>query len=693
MPDGYLVQLGDNSLDEGDGIVGSLITFTTDQVLGDGNWEWSGTWSGSTFTNESEPGEYILASDGNVYFVPDFGPVDTLTGASVTGIPSFVGTTGSDSSLTGTFLDDDIDGLEGDDTIQGLGGADEIAGGGGNDDIEGNGGADTINAGDGDDTAEGGSGADVVSGGAGSDDVYGNGGADVLVGGSGSDDLYGGTGNDTLYGGQDPAASTSESFQWSEFGGNGANVGSGFTQTTGQMDVTVTLTNDGALTGASVDTATTQYTETDDAFSDSSALVLTGNGGADTVTVDFNFTSNDDGDTADAVENVSFRINDIDSLTWIDTLEINAFDANGNPVTVTITAESASNTVDGNEVTAGVGNGGAGDATGSILVQIAGPVSDIEIIYGNDGSANQAAWITDLTFDTIPLDDGADLLVGGEGEDEMYGGAGADTFQLADGDDAYGEEGDDLFILNDLGETSADIFIDGGEDGETGGDTLQLNGLASLSDVTFDSGSTESGTITLTNGTIVTFTNIENIICFTPGTEIATPFGPRRIEDLRRGDLVLTRDNGPQPIRWIGARTVPAAGDFAPVELLPSALEGATAPLLVSPQHRMLFSGYRAELLFGESEVLVAAKHLVDGHAVRFAPRATVTYMHMMFDRHEVVLANGAATESFFAGDEGLGALTDASREELFAIFPELRSSHGAPTARRALKAYEAALL
>ena len=360
-------------------------------------------------------------------------------------------------------------------------------------------------------------------------------------------------------------------------------------------------------------------------------------------------------------------------------------------MSVTITAEDALNAPSGNSVTAGVANGGADDASGSVLIEIAGPLSFFEIIYSNDNTGGQRAWISDVSFDPIPLPDGADTLIGGTGADEMFGGAGNDEFTLADGDTASGDDGDDLFTLTDLGEANAAIFIDGGESGETGGDTLALNGQAALSDVVYDVGNPENGTITLTDGTTVTFSNIENIICFTPGTLIATPFGPRAIEALQPGDLVLTRDRGPQPLRWIGKRTVPAQGNFAPIEVSPGVLgEGS---LLVSPQHRMLFTGYRAELLFGESEVLVAAKHLVDGHSVRISPRKHVTYIHLMFDCHEIISANGLPTESFLAADQGLSALDDGSRSELFELFPELRSTSVGPSARRSLKAFEAALL
>jgi len=62
---------------------------------------------------------------------------------------------------------------------------------------------------------------------------------------------------------------------------------------------------------------------------------------------------------------------------------------------------------------------------------------------------------------------------------------------------------------------------------------------------------------------------------------------------------------------------VPGRGRLAPVRLRPGVLTGLERDLVVSPQHRVMFNGYRAELLFGEREVLVPARHLVDGVAAR----------------------------------------------------------------------------
>lgn len=165
----------------------------------------------------------------------------------------------------------------------------------------------------------------------------------------------------------------------------------------------------------------------------------------------------------------------------------------------------------------------------------------------------------------------------------------------------------------------------------------------------------------------------DSIICFASGTMIRTPRGERRIEHLREGDLVLTLDGGPQPIRWIASRTVRATGVLAPIRFARGAL-GNDRDLFVSPQHRMLLSGARVRRALGRDQLLAPAMALVDDAQVSVAYSGMVTYRHMMFDRHQVVIANGAPSESFHPGGIALDTLDRRERDELFAIFPGLRS-------------------
>lgn len=118
--------------------------------------------------------------------------------------------------------------------------------------------------------------------------------------------------------------------------------------------------------------------------------------------------------------------------------------------------------------------------------------------------------------------------------------------------------------------------------------------------------------------------------------------------------------------------------------------------MLVSPNHRMLLSSDLAEVMFGAREVLVAAKHLTGLDGIAPAVRMGVSYVHVMCERHEVLLANGSWTESFQPGRDSLDGIGAAQRNEIFALFPELRGAAGRRAygaARRSLKAHEAKLL
>lgn len=298
--------------------------------------------------------------------------------------------------------------------------------------------------------------------------------------------------------------------------------------------------------------------------------------------------------------------------------------------------------------------------------------------------------------DTLSGDEGDDTIIGGAGADTIDGGTGNDTIHGGGGDTITGGAGNDTIIIDPALLDGENITITGSEDADgNDNDVLDLSDLAADDyTITYDETNPENGVVTLTNGSTITFTGIETVICFAHGTRIETPYGPRAIETLKPGDLILTLDHGPQPLRWVGAREVPALGQFAPIEIGKGAL-GNSETLIVSPQHRMLLTDWRAQMLFDAPEVFAAAKHLVNGETIRTRTGGMVTYYHLMFDQHEVIFAEDVPTESFHASDYSLTGVADAAREELFALFPELRAlpaSHG-DTARRCLKAHESGLL
>ncbi|MBW6506389.1 MAG: Hint domain-containing protein [Rhodobacteraceae bacterium] len=707
--------------------------------------------------------------------------------------------------------------------------------------------------------------------------LNGGGAADTITGLSGNDSITGGGGNDYINAGVETFTNTPLDFNWSLRGSQNTNIGNAYTQNTGGVNVTTTYTDHGPATSFRVETNATGYVASGETYNPNSMAALSASGNGLAATIGVNFSAVNGSGYANTVENVSFRINDVDSGGWVDIITINAYDAAGNLIPVTITP-AGNDTVSGNTITSGPGNDTASSAAGSVLVEIAGPVARFDIIYSNGGNSGQVIVISDIQFEAMPVDndtvsggdgndtilgglgddllygdagddsidggagndtldggngndtllggdgddsllggDGADFLdggagndtlIGGIGNDTLVGGAGADVLNAGQGmdfadysasgagvsidlaagtgaggdaegdtlsgvdgligsdfddvllgfdgfsndpsdsytnvfyagagndyldgrggdDSLFGEDGDDTifggagndWIVGGAGldhvfggtgsdtitvnwNDSAGEFVDGGEDDDNSDvDVLVVNGRAKI---IYDT-NPENGTIRWADGSTTTFANIENITqvpCFTPGTLIETKAGPLPVERLRVGQKVLTRDNGFQRIRWIGRRGL-CAGDLAanpalqPVLIRQGALGSGlpTADLRVSPQHRMLLSGARADLLFGEPEVLAAALHLVGQPGIERALCDSVTYLHMMFDAHEIILADGAWTESFQPGDGTLSGLDNAQRVELFAVFPELRlpaARRGYAAARRSLKAHEVGVL
>ncbi|WP_227493353.1 Hint domain-containing protein [Paracoccus kondratievae] len=183
----------------------------------------------------------------------------------------------------------------------------------------------------------------------------------------------------------------------------------------------------------------------------------------------------------------------------------------------------------------------------------------------------------------------------------------------------------------------------------------------------------ESDTFTVT----LNFTKV----CFVRGTMIETIDGPVAIEDIRPGTLVRTMDSGFRPVKWIGSAVVgghdkPIPANLRPIRIRAGAL-GANTPetdLLVSPQHRILVRSRIAQRMFSTTEVLVAAKQLLQVEGIDIETGTErVEYFHMMFDQHEIVFSNGAPTESLYLGAEALKGLGAAAVDEILQILPQLR--------------------
>ena len=174
--------------------------------------------------------------------------------------------------------------------------------------------------------------------------------------------------------------------------------------------------------------------------------------------------------------------------------------------------------------------------------------------------------------------------------------------------------------------------------------------------------------------------------CFTPGTLIDAEGGSKRVEDIQQGDLVMTMDDGLQPVRAVLRQTVRAYGKFAPIHFAAGSI-GNERGFSVSPEHRMLICDWRAQLLMGQDEVLVAAKHLVDDVNVCRVEGGVIEYIHLLFDTHQIVFGDGCPSESCLP-DTGLAQGGCEQQAELLELFPQLadhktRVLAARPVARR----------
>ncbi|WP_299670716.1 Hint domain-containing protein [uncultured Roseobacter sp.] len=330
-----------------------------------------------------------------------------------------------------------------------------------------------------------------------------------------------------------------------------------------------------------------------------------------------------------------------------------------------------------NDVSGSVGlnaagyRGGRGDDTftddGTLGGTMRGGSGD-DVLQGGSGSNN------------IDGNGGDDVLRGGGGNNNLRGGSGDDTLFAEDGSGNLNGGGGDDEIFAGLNTT----FVQGGN----GDNTLTVPQGSVVNPF-----SQTGGQVQLPNGNSFTYLNIAavTVACFTAGTPLRTPRGDVPVEALAVGDLVETLDHGAGQVRWIGRRTVPGRGALAPVTFRPGSI-GNREVLRVSPQHRILLSGWKCQLMFETDEVLCAAKHLCDGDQVFTAPCAAVTYYHVMFDAHEVVFAHGARLESFYAGDHILEA-DRATHDEVMALFPELGGPGLPRAARPIVKGFEARTL
>ncbi len=604
-------------------------------------------------------------------FAPETGTVSDAATGDVTNFSEI------ENILLGAG-DDTVIGSTGDDNVDSGGGDDSMSGGEGNDTLSSSDGLDTIDGGIGDDSLTGGDEADLIICGEGDDTLIGGRGPDTLDGGEGDDSVLGGADNDSIIG-------SDGSDVVEDLGGNNiidTSGGSplpdiGFPAYGPFPDVPADSDPDDdrdfVTTGDGNDSITT---------GDDADTIVSG-GGNDTIN------SGIDDDEVDAGSG--------DDLVTIGEGNDTVLGGDGNDTIYGGLGPSFPTSTDIPDAP-GTGPFGPEPVPGNGRDSIDGGRGN-DLIYGED---DDDTLIGGLGADTLDggIDD--DLLQGGVGQDDMIGGQGADTME--GGDDR------DFFIINEREDAFGDV-VDGG----TGGndvDRLTLTGLGRfeiVGETTDADGDSTSGTVNFLDdlGNIegsLTFTEIERlVICFTPGTAIATPRGEVDVANLQVGDRVITRDNGVQEISWIGRKKLGAADLIADPKLRPVLIKkgslGNNLPerdMMVSPNHRMLMANSQTQVLFDEREVLVASKYLVGQPGIFQLDTLGVEYVHVMFENHEVILGDGTWTESFQPGDHSLSGIDEEQRDEIFKLFPSLQNEKGRraySSARQSLKAHEAKML
>ncbi|WP_298256841.1 Hint domain-containing protein [uncultured Litoreibacter sp.] len=174
--------------------------------------------------------------------------------------------------------------------------------------------------------------------------------------------------------------------------------------------------------------------------------------------------------------------------------------------------------------------------------------------------------------------------------------------------------------------------------------------------------------------------------CFALGTHILTPLGDRLIQDLKVGDLVETLDHGAQPIRSMGVRRFEAVEDAAPIRFKAGTLNNEH-DLCVTADHRIRFAGWQSDLLFGEWEVLVAARDFVNGVTVTRDVGGMVRYAYLGFDAHHIIFAERVPVESSQLGQADASAIPAGAK----LAFPPLQAHEAQVLLRSYTKAAEPA--
>lgn len=702
--------------------------FGTDTIVGG---------EGVTYTSDTDRIDFSALTTGvNVTFSATEAGTATSDGNTLTFSQiEEIMLTDFDDSVDNSALSSavSLDGGDGADTLIGGSGADTLAGGDGSDYIDGGAGDDLLTTGLGNDTLVGGAGNDTLMNSDGDDSLDGGAGDDSIVATGGEDTLRGGSGADTMEGGDD-----ADTFIIEDGFGNDSITGGEGTTDPGDEDFdTIDLS---ALTGPVTvtyigDEAGTITDGTDTiTFTEIERLILTDQG--DDVDLNERTAHIVAGDGNDTIEDITDGIVDAgagdDMLdadhgagtasiiggTGNDTISWDSDGIEGVSVTLTSTDAGTYNwatagdgsfeglesydlsalddyfdgaaATDGFEIEGDRGNdtiiGGSGDD------RLIGGSSDDSITGGNGDDQI----FGDSGDDTIIGGGGDDRLDGGSGEDQITGGSGNDTFlySVGDGSDTITDfnqgntgtlaDGDstnnDFIDLSGYYDHISELHADQADDGilnqsntiDTRGQSVDYSDNSEFGTgegITFSGASADGGSFTEEN---------TGVVCFAAGTMIDTPNGPSAVETLVPGDLVNTRAGGAQALLWVGRSDLTLmAGTcdphHTPVRFKPAHGSEARA-VLVSPQHCILMR------LQNGKELFARARHLAEEtRCASFAcGRAKVSYVHLCFSKHSIVISQGIPSESFYPGAWARRMISAANHASLLDRVPGLMVSGAA---------------
>ncbi len=627
---------------------------------------------------------------------------------------------GADETLTGSAEGDSLDGGAGRDRLRGGTGDDTLAGGTGNDTLEGGTGNDSVSGNGGDDTAWLGDGSDIfgshqesgndlVYGEAGNDTLNGGYGDDTLYGGEGHDSLIGGLGTDQLYGGRGKDEfSITDNHQTTHIDGGeedgewdvvhfsnyestqGVQVVFGpgqsgsyqFLGTVGQgnfsgIEVFSATDFDDVIDGRNADGHIWASTREGDDLLHGGAANDTLSAGTGDDTIDGgggnDRLAGEEGTDRFILRETSGRdtISGGESAADRDTLDLSG------------TSQSAQVVYTGSE---------AGQATIGAAVATFSQIERVEFGSGDDAADARASAAAVELFggagrDTLLGGGGADTLSGGAGDDSLSGGAGEDVLSGGSGTDTLtGGAGADRFVILSNDGSARITDFDMTRIGGRTADRLDLSDMRNAQgqpltrpDVIVTDDGQGNAVLAFPTGETLILEGVAasqvsqpgalaamGVPCLAAGTPVATPQGERAVEEIAVGDLVLTRDAGPQPVLWHGRRQLDATELAARPEWRPvrirAGVAGARRDLVVSPQHGIMLTDAEGQ------EVLVRARHLAElgGRRARVMQGCRrVSYHHLLLPRHALIYAAGALTESLYPGPMALAAFDHAAREEL----------------------------